>query len=232
MDVASEAVQGGAPEGLVIVADEQTAGRGRRGRQWSSPPGTGLYVSVVLRPPLDTMSGELLSFVTLAAGVAVREAIARASGVSADLKWPNDLMLGRRKLAGILAEGSAIGTPTQAVVLGIGVNVLRDSHPPEIAARVASLEEELGRGVDRMSLLEEILVAVPTHYDHLRRGDVDGILRAWRDAAPSAHGMPVEWDATDGIRRGVTAGVDAAGALLIRTAQGVERVVAGEVRWL
>ncbi len=111
MDLAAEAVQAGAAEGLVIVADEQTAGRGRRGRSWSSPAGAGLYLSFVLRPTLDADAGvRLLALVTLAAGVAVRESIINASGLVPELKWPNDLVVDRRKLAGILAEGFAIGT--------------------------------------------------------------------------------------------------------------------------
>ena len=232
MDVATEALQAGAPEGLVIIADEQTAGRGRRGRDWSSPPGAGLYVSIVLRPSLDDDGARVLSVLTLAAGVAVREAIARAAGVAPDVKWPNDLVIGRRKLAGILAEGSAIGTPAQAVILGVGINVMRASHPPEIRDRATTLEEELGRAVDRAPLLEELLVAVPAHYDHIRRGDAAGVLQAWRQAAPAAHGARVEWEAGTITRRGITAGIDDAGALLIQTADGVERVIAGEIKWL
>jgi BirA family biotin operon repressor/biotin-[acetyl-CoA-carboxylase] ligase len=232
MDVASDAVQSGAAEGLVVLADEQTAGRGRRGRTWSSPPGGGLYLSIVLRPPDDARGSIVVATITLAAGVAVREAILHATGLAADLKWPNDLLVGRRKVAGILAEGAAIGSALQTVVLGIGINVQSAAHPDEIVSRATSLESELGRPVERMRLLEELLVAVAARYDDLRRGEVDGILRAWRAAAPFAHGAAVEWDAPDGVRRGVTAGVDDAGALLVRTRAGVDRLVAGEVRWI
>lgn len=232
MDVAGEAAQAGAPEGLVIVADEQTAGRGRRGRPWISPPGAGIYLSLVLRPQLDAMSSRLLSLITLAAGVAVRSAITRASGFSAELKWPNDVMAGRRKLAGVLAEGLAIATPAQSVVLGLGVNILTVAHIGEIAERATSIEAELGRAVERERILEELLVAVPIAYDGLRRGETDDILRQWREGAPSAHGAIVEWEG--GARRysGTTAGIDDDGALLIRTTEGVKRVISGELRWL
>ena len=233
MDVGVEAAEAGAAEGLVIAAEEQTAGRGRRGRAWSSPPGAGLYLSFVLRPPLEALPGPLLSLLTLGAGVAVRRAIVQASGFSPDLKWPNDVMAGRRKLAGILAEGLGIGSASQTVILGIGVNVLSAAqHPSEIAARVTSLEAELGRAVERELVLEELLIQVPDVYDRLRRGDPDDILRAWRAASPSAVGAAVEWRTAEGIRRGTTAGIDDGGALLVRTASGTERVVAGEVRWL
>ena len=232
MDVAAEAAEAGAGEGLVIVAEEQTAGRGRRGRTWSSPPGAGLYVSFVFRPSLEAGPASLLSILTLAAGVAVRRAITQATGFAPELKWPNDVVVGRRKLAGILAEGVGIGTHAQTVVLGVGINVSRASHPVEIADRATSLEAHLGQPIERESVLEELLVQLPHAYDHLRRGDAGDILRSWRQASGSALGSAVEWTTLDGLRRGTTAGIDDDGALRVRTAAGTERVVAGEVRWL
>ena len=118
MDAASLIAQGGAAHGVVIVADEQTAGRGRRGTTWASPAGAGLYLSFIAKPAAETVP-----LITLAAGVAVRDGILAATGLAPDLKWPNDVIVGRRKLAGILAEGLAIGAPGQAVVIGVGVNV-------------------------------------------------------------------------------------------------------------
>jgi BirA family biotin operon repressor/biotin-[acetyl-CoA-carboxylase] ligase len=229
MDVAADLVREGAREGVVVVADEQTAGRGRLGRTWSSPPGAGLYLSLVLRPPHDA-ERRVVSLVTLMAGVAVHAAVHEATGLVTELKWPNDVMVGRRKLAGILAEGSALGTPEQAVVVGIGINVLRSSHPPDVADRATSIEEELGRPADREALVETVLAAIASRYTRLRDGDGDGILRAWRAAAPSAVGARVQM--VDGGKQGVTAGVDTAGALLVEMGQGIERVIAGELRWL
>jgi BirA family biotin operon repressor/biotin-[acetyl-CoA-carboxylase] ligase len=232
MDVAAEAADAGAGEGLVIVAEEQTAGRGRRGRPWSSPAGSGLYVSFVFRPPAEALSAPLLAPLTLAAGVAVRRAIIGATGLTPELKWPNDVVVGRRKLAGILAEGVGIGTAAQTVILGVGINVSGASHPGEIAQRATSLEAELGHAIEREPVLEELLIQIPAAYDQLRRGDADDILRSWRQASASAVGSAVEWTAVEGVRRGTTAGIDDDGALLVRTAGGTERVVAGEVRWL
>jgi BirA family biotin operon repressor/biotin-[acetyl-CoA-carboxylase] ligase len=229
MEVAAEAVQNGAAGGVVIVADEQTAGRGRLGRPWSSPPGAGLYFSIILRPPLDE-ERRILSLITLATGVGVRDAISAVAGLATELKWPNDVMVGQRKLAGILAEGSSLGMPEQAIVVGIGINVLRSSHPSEIASRATSIEQELGHGVDRKALLEGVLTAMTARYSDLCAGDGDGILRAWRAVSPSAEGASVE--IVDRAKRGVTAGVDAEGALLVNTASGIERVIAGELRWL
>jgi BirA family biotin operon repressor/biotin-[acetyl-CoA-carboxylase] ligase len=231
MDVAAELAEAGAREGVVIVADEQTDGRGRRGRQWSSPAGAGLYVTFVLRPPRDAVPAALLSLLTLTAGVSVREAVACATGFTPELKWPNDLVVGERKLAGILAEGIGIGTATQVVLIGIGINLLDAAHPGAIAGRATSLESELGRHPEPAVLLEEVLVRVSRGYDALRRGNVDDILRAWRSAAPSAMGRTVEWPTPDGMHRGTTAGIDNAGALLVETARGIERVLAGEVTW-
>lgn len=231
MDVALEAVRAGAPEGTVIVADEQTTGRGRRGRHWSSPPEAGVYVSFVFRPPVGAISNRLLPLLTLVAGVGVRAAITLATGFVPELKWPNDVVVGRRKLAGILAEGIDIGAPTQSVVLGVGVNTRRAAHAPDIAERATSLEQEVGKTVDQQQVLDALLLEVPGAYDALRRGAVDDILRTWREAAPSARGAHVEWDTIAGTNSGVTAGIDDAGALLIRTATGIDRVMSGELRW-
>jgi BirA family biotin operon repressor/biotin-[acetyl-CoA-carboxylase] ligase len=230
MDVATRAADDGAGEGLVVIAGEQTSGRGRRGHGWSSPPGAGVYLSFLLRPSSNAPA-RVLSTLTLAAGVASRAAIERASGFAPDLKWPNDLMCGRRKLAGILAESVGVGSGAPAVILGIGINLLNASHPPDVERRATSLEAELGRQVDRGLLLEELLVQIPAIYVRLCSGDADGILREWREAAPSAVGTRVEWDAAAGLAHGTTAGIDDEGALLIRTAAGVERVISGEVRW-
>ena len=222
MDVASKLVAEGARHGTVVVADEQTAGRGRRGSTWQSPPGAGLYLSLIARQP-----GANLSLVTLAAGVAVREGIEAATGLKADLKWPNDLIIDRHKLAGILAEGIAVGTPAQAVVIGVGINLQPAAYPPEVSARATSIEGELGRPIDRELVLSSVLGALWDRLALLERSPGD-ILQAWRAASPSANGTRVEWDG----RHGVTAGIDTTGALLVQTADRVERIIAGELRWM
>lgn len=224
-----------ATAGLLVVADEQTAGRGRRGRAWVSPPGAGLYFSLLLRPPLDKASAtggpSALGLLTLAAGVAVHDGVAASTGLAPHLKWPNDALVGRHKLAGVLAEGIAVGTPEQAVVLGVGVNVSPAAYPPEVADRATSLETELGRSVDRGEVLAQILVALARWYGMLIEARYDDVLDAWRRAAPSAAGARVEWKTPAGVRTGVTAGVDRSGALLVRTPEGTERLIAGEVVW-
>lgn len=231
MTLAAEAVQAGGNDALVIVADEQTQGRGRRGRGWSSPPGAGVYLSFVFRPQGDPAAGAM-PLLTLAAGVAVRTAVVSATGLAPELKWPNDVMVGRRKLAGILAEGHGAVGGERTIILGIGINVLSAAHDDSVAARATSLEEELGRWIDRGSMLEEVLVAVSDAYDDLNRGNASDILRRWRRAAPSAQGGIVQWRDQHGSREGTAAGIDDTGALLVRTSTGVERIVGGEVTWL
>jgi BirA family transcriptional regulator, biotin operon repressor / biotin---[acetyl-CoA-carboxylase] ligase len=218
MDVASKLALEGAADGVVIVADQQTAGRGRRGASWQSPAGAGLYCSMIARTTT--------SIPTLAAGVGVREGIQRATGLAADLKWPNDVMVGSRKLAGILAEGVALGSPQQAVIIGVGVNIQPAAYPPDVAARATSLEGELGRAVDREQLLAAILHAVRNRLAEGERRPGD-ILQAWRAMSPNAEGTRVEWDG----KRGVTAGIDESGALLVKVDGRIERIIAGELRW-
>ena len=224
MDAASALATAGADHGVVVGASRQTAGRGRRGRVWESPPEAGLYFSFIARPPVQ--SNASLPLLTLAAGVAVREGVHAALGLAADLKWPNDVLVGRRKLAGILAEGLGIGTAEQAVVIGVGLNVQPSSYPPEVAARATSLEGELGRVVDRSQVLAAVLAALCDRLTTLERSPGD-ILQAWRVASPNANGTRVEWEG----RTGTTAGIDDTGALLIRSSSGLERVIAGELNW-
>jgi len=223
MDVAATLAQEGKPHGAVVVADEQTAGRGRRGTSWASPPGAGLYFSFIARPS----GASTLSLLTLAAGVAVRDGIVAATGLAPELKWPNDLLTGRRKLAGILAEGLAVGTSEQAVIIGVGVNVLAASYPPDVRARATSIEDELGRRIDRGLLLTEILISLWDRLAQLGQSPGD-ILQAWRAASPNAIGTRVEWNG----QSGVTAGIDDSGALLVKTTTGVERIIAGELQWM
>jgi BirA family biotin operon repressor/biotin-[acetyl-CoA-carboxylase] ligase len=219
------------PEGAVIVADEQTGGRGRRGHGWFSPRGSGLYVSVVLTPARAVSDPRrAMRLLTLAAGVALVEAIEQAAGLTIDLKWPNDLYVGRRKLGGILAE-AVTNASTMAVVLGYGINVLAVALPPELVDRATSLESELGRVVDRDRLFIETLAALGRRYDDLLAGKFDGILDAWRRHAPSACGARVKWIDASGEQSGRTEGIDAEGALLVQTGKRTHRIVGGELTW-
>jgi BirA family biotin operon repressor/biotin-[acetyl-CoA-carboxylase] ligase len=225
-DIASFRATAGGGEGCVFVADAQTSGRGRRGRTWFSPPGAGLYVSAILAPARSCDPERATLLTTLAAGVGLVEGVRQATGLAPALKWPNDLYVGRRKLAGILAEGAG-----STVVVGYGINVHAASFPPELADRVTSLESELGRAVDRPRVFAETLCALARRYDDLLEGRFDAILDAWRSLAPAATGARVSWTTPAGELTGITAGIDDRGALLVRAGERIERIVAGEVIW-
>lgn len=225
-DIVAARAAAGEPEGLVVVADEQTSGRGRHGRSWHSPAGTGLYVSVLLRPPVQESS-----LLTLAGGVALCESLRESTGLATEIKWPNDLLApgGTRKLGGILVEGSATGSRLEYAVLGFGVNLRASAYPAEIRDRATSLEEELGRAVDAETVLSLALDALDRRYDDLLAGRGDAVLSRWLELTPGARGAQVEWSAQGALRSGVTEGIDRTGALLVRTATGMERIVSGEV---
>jgi BirA family biotin operon repressor/biotin-[acetyl-CoA-carboxylase] ligase len=231
-DVAERLAGEGAPEGTTVVALAQSAGRGRLGRQWFSPPGAGLYVSVICR---ERAAAPLL---TLAGGVAVAEGIRAATGLPVHIKWPNDIVTadglsrpGRRKLAGILAEASTGAAGLQHVVLGFGINLRPAVYPAAIADRASSIEGELGRAPDAGAVLGETLAALAARVSALAAGDARSVLAAWRALAPAAHGAKVEWETLDGPVSGVSAGIADDGALLVNVDGRVERVIAGEVRW-
>lgn len=226
-DIAARLADFGAEEGTTVIADAQTAGRGRRGRVWYSPPGAGLYVSIVCRPRIGNVSS-----LTLTSGVALAEGVRASTGLPAEIKWPNDVVIGRRKLGGILAEASANGPDLQYVVLGFGLNLCQAAYPPELGDRATSIEAETGRPTDRALVLAETLAALAGRYAGLQDGKFDAILTAWRALAPSVRSSLVEWDAPEGVLRGRTEDVDEEGALLVRVGQTVQRLIAGEIRWI
>jgi BirA family biotin operon repressor/biotin-[acetyl-CoA-carboxylase] ligase len=238
-DVAATLAARGRAHGTVVVAEHQTAGRGRRGRTWFSPPGSGLYVSVVWDPRRGDGMGRgaadaerATALLTLAAGLALAEAVEAITGLGPDIKWPNDLVLHGRKIAGILAEGVSGGAGISSVVLGYGINVGRMSYPPELAAKASSLETELGRAVDRAALCAETVASLARRSRDLASGRFDAILDAWSTRSPASRGSRVSWQTPDGPLSGTTQGIDDRGALLVGVDGGVERIHAGEVVWL
>jgi BirA family transcriptional regulator, biotin operon repressor / biotin---[acetyl-CoA-carboxylase] ligase len=236
-DMADRAAAAGAGHGTVVAADCQESGRGRMGRTWHSPPGAGLYISAVLRfgeagVADGGASVAAAARITLTAGVACAEALKNATGLAAAIKWPNDLVVGPRKVCGILAEAASLSGRLQYVVLGYGINVLTASYPPEIADRATSIEAELGRSVDRAAVFAESLACLAERIRQLSAGGFDAMLDAWRRLSPSSAGARVEFVTPAGWTEAVTAGVDGDGALLVRVGGSIRRVVAGEVRWI
>jgi BirA family biotin operon repressor/biotin-[acetyl-CoA-carboxylase] ligase len=238
-DLAASLAERGFPDLTIVVADEQVAGRGRGGHAWYSPPGAGLYTSVIVDARRDDGPADWLRWLTLATGVAISEGLHAASGLPVAIKWPNDLVIapsgtvrGARKLGGVLAEARSEGGTLTHVVVGFGVNVHCASFPAEISSRATSLEDELGRDVDRGRVLAESLHRFLTWVRRLRAGQTGAVVGRWRDLAVGGAGAAVEWT-RDGVRlRGVTAGIDGEGALLVRSGGSTERVIGGEVEWL
>jgi BirA family transcriptional regulator, biotin operon repressor / biotin---[acetyl-CoA-carboxylase] ligase len=209
----------GAADGTVVVADSQAAGRGRRGHVWLDEPGASLLVSIVLRPRLETARLPLLS---LAAGVAVADALAEVAGLVPRLKWPNDVLVGGRKIAGILLE-SRVG-PAPLVVLGIGVNLAQRAFPPELDGRATSVALETAGDADREALLGALLEALDRQCDGLERGAFAEARHRWR-ALSETLGRTV---LIDGVS-GVAIDIDDDGALVVADGDQRRRVVAGEI---
>ena len=206
----------GAAAGLVVVADHQTAGRGRMGRTWVAPPGASLLVSVLLRP---TIAVDRRHALVMVAGLAMAEAVEETTGVVAGLKWPNDLLVGDRKLGGILAEASG-----DALVVGIGVNVEWVDVPTELTQIATACNLEGGRPVARRDLLDAFL----GRYS-LRLSDLEAARAAYEDRLVTV-GRRVRVEQTDGVIIGIATGVDEAGRLLLDRDDGlVEPIAVGDV---
>ena len=231
-DLALARAAAGAPGGTVVIADAQLAGRGRLGRVWHSPPDTSLYLSAVLRA--ESWEGTL-SLVTMAAGVAVVKGLRAATGLVAELKWPNDVVVGRpwRKIAGILSESVSGSSQIDAVVVGIGINLRAGAFPPELGDRASAVEIELGRPVDRAACLVEVLAALADASARLAAGDRGWVTADWRTyGSAGLRNSPVNWRDGQEVRRGLATGIDESGALVVDTGSGTqERIIAGEVKW-
>jgi BirA family transcriptional regulator, biotin operon repressor / biotin---[acetyl-CoA-carboxylase] ligase len=222
-----EEARGGAPEGVVVVADHQTEGRGRLGRRWEAPPGASLLASVLLRPVLDP---EDLHLCTAAVALATADACRRVAGVVAELKWPNDLVFGDRKLAGVLAESDpgAPGGPegSVAVVVGVGCNV---EWPGPPGAGGVSLREASGRPVDREELLGAFVDELPLRRQAL--GSAEGRARLTRElrARCSSLGRRVRVELAGGSFEGTAVELTDSGHLVVDTGSGLRAVSAGDV---
>jgi BirA family transcriptional regulator, biotin operon repressor / biotin---[acetyl-CoA-carboxylase] ligase len=224
-DDAFAAAKAGAPHGALFVADAQRAGRGRRGSAWTSPPGENLTFSLLLRPDLPA---ERISGIALVAGLAVRAAAGSRVPAPLTVKWPNDVLAGDRKLAGILVESRLSGTVVDAVVVGVGVNVGMRELPEEIAATATSLALLGDVAPNREAVLAEVLAGFETRLDAYAARGFAALLPEL-DQHDALRGRPVEV----GDVRGEGAGIGADGALLVRDASGVvQSVTAGTVRML
>jgi BirA family biotin operon repressor/biotin-[acetyl-CoA-carboxylase] ligase len=216
----------GAEEGLAVVAEEQTAGRGRLQRSWVSPMGAGLYCSVLLRPKFSVDRWPLITFV---AALSVSDALLESGNLETDIKWPNDLLAGERKICGILAE--VIETEEgRAVVLGMGVNVTREAFPEELSSMAISVEEATGRTIETNTILHFLLRALTRWYPLLAEIDGDEkIIAEWISRSSYAEGKLVRVVNGDDTLTGTTRGLAPDGALLLETDRGIVTVRAGDV---
>ena len=217
----------GAPEGALVVADMQTAGRGRRGRTWSSPAGLNVYFTLILKPQYVP---DKASMVTLVMALAVAEGIRETCGVEAGIKWPNDIVANGKKVCGILTEMSVERDFIHHVVIGVGINVGLQEFAPELAATATSLQAECGRKVPKAALVANIMKAFEKHYEVFRgKADLSGLIGSYNEMLVNRDREVRVLD-PKGEYSGIARGINEVGELLVELPDGrVEKVYAGEV---
>ncbi len=221
------AARNGAAHGAVIFADEQTAGRGRGNHKWQSKAGEGLYVSVVMRPSL---SAAQIPLIPLAAGLAATEAVRAVAGVAIDLRWPNDLLIGPRKVGGILVESKTEAAGLAFAVIGIGINVHQRDFDPAHSTPATSLDIAAGERVSGQALLVALLKSLEREMVLLSTAEATkGILARVEQASTWLNGRRVTVHGPQECV-GVTAGLDAQGFLQVRTGEGLVTVQTGGIR--
>jgi len=225
--VALDLGHAGEPEGAVVLAEEQTAGRGRTGRKWHSERAAGIYVTLLLRPKLAPVQAPLL---TMMAGLSAHSAVQALTGLAVDLKWPNDLLIRGKKLGGILTEMHAEPVQIRFVIVGIGVNVNQEKFPGELANVATSLRAETGKPQSRMELLVRLLREFESDYNRFLREGVASVVARFESASSYARGKRVR--VTNGTESyvGTTAGLGPDGLLQVERDGGqVMTVIAGDV---
>jgi BirA family biotin operon repressor/biotin-[acetyl-CoA-carboxylase] ligase len=225
-DLAREMAAEGAVEGVSILARSQTAGRGRQGRAWASPTGEGLYLSVILRPELKPAESTVLTF---AAAVAVAETLASDFNIAVDIKWPNDVMAGGRKISGILVETAVEAERLQYAVMGIGVNLGQRNFLDELRETATSIFIECGKQVEPDEFLACLIVRLD-HWYRLAISDAREVMGRWQKLSSYALDCPVRVRVAGDEFDAVTRGLTESGALIIELGNGERREIAsGEV---
>ncbi len=224
--VLKQAAESGAAHGTVALCEEQTAGRGRRGRGWVSPRGQGLWVSLLARPALSPGRAQLITF---AAAIAMAEAVEKETGLDILIKWPNDLVLQGKKVCGILLELSGDVETIAYVVIGTGLNVGENAYPQELRESAISLKDVIGHHVERAQVLRSYLAAMEQNMDSLEREGLPGILQAYERKSCTLHrSVRVSGGGEEFL--GTAVGLDENGALLVKLEDGtIRRVLAGDV---
>jgi BirA family biotin operon repressor/biotin-[acetyl-CoA-carboxylase] ligase len=225
--VAMELGHAGEPEGAIVLAEEQTAGRGRAGRVWHSERGTGLYVTLLLRPRLSPVQAPLL---TMLAGISAHAAIQAQTGFAPELKWPNDLLLNGKKIGGILTEMHAEPNQIKFVIVGIGINVNQEKFPAELSSIATSLRKETGRVWPRLELLARLLHEFESDYNRWMREGPSFVIERFQKLSSFANSRQVRVDLGNEVYFGVTAGLSPEGLLLVQKKSGpLVTVIAGDV---
>lgn len=217
----------GACHGTVVVANRQTAGKGRRGRMWESPADSGIFMTFLLRPKVDVQK---ISMLTLVAALAVSKAVSEETGCICQIKWPNDLVMDGRKICGILTEMGTSGSQIQYAVVGIGINVGQQEFPEELREKATSLCMQTKTPVSRAKLIERVLEAFEKYYDDWAvHGDMRLLRREYEGQLVNL-GREVMVLAPEGEYPGVASGICDTGELLVKTADGsVKKILSGEV---
>ncbi len=217
-----------APEFTCVVADEQTAGRGRRTRTWHSSPGDGLYLSVLLRP--QPASSAKVSLIGLMAAVAVAETLIERGVPGVDIKWPNDVLVNERKASGILAEAASEGSGSARIILGLGVNLNHKSFPAELSATATSIAIETGSQFAVDQFRDQLLEKIAWWYGVWGRDEAGLILNRWQELSTYSRDQRVIVTLDDEQVAGMTTGLAETGALRLITDSGEERtILVGEV---
>jgi BirA family transcriptional regulator, biotin operon repressor / biotin---[acetyl-CoA-carboxylase] ligase len=225
---ARELAEAGAAEGTVVVTESQSQGRGRLGRRWESPPLSNLYLSIILRPKLAPAHA---AQITLMAAVALADVVDGYAPGQTAIKWPNDILIGKKKLAGILTEASCDTERVHHVILGVGVNLnyTSDAMPEEIRRRATSLLEVTGKPVERESFLQRLLQGMDRCYGELERVGFDALAPRWQNYF-AWRGRRLRVELLDQVTLGIAKGIDRDGALVLVDDRGIEqRVLAGDV---
>lgn len=230
-EVAFELASKGAPEGTVVIADSQSKGRGRLKRKWISPPGENLYMSVIFRPSISSRESPIM---TLVAAVALTETLNK-QGSDAEVKWPNDILINKRKIAGILSQMQSTGEDVDFVVVGIGANLnmtreeIENEMGGEVAEIATSLQEALGHEVDRVKLIANLIEQIELWYKKLLRDGTSVVIKGWMERWRAVNSKVLVKCNGETIQ-GIATGVDENGHLIVEKDDGrTEKVVAGDV---